>query len=67
MKESREKLILKYVFPMILRQCVFFLFTIIDGIFIGHNVGADGLGAINLTQPFVMCTEAMVSYAKKAS
>ena len=54
MKESRAKLILKYVLPTILSQCAFFLFTIIDGIFVGHGVGPDGLGAVNLAQPLVM-------------
>ena len=54
MKESRAKLILEYVLPTILSQCAFFLFTIIDGIFVGHGVGADGLGAVNLAQPLVM-------------
>ena len=54
MKTSRAKLILKYVLPTILSQCAFFLFTIIDGIFVGHGVGADGLGAVNLAQPLVM-------------
>ena len=54
MKESRAKLIIQYVLPTILSQCAFFLFTIIDGIFVGHGVGADGLGAVNLAQPLVM-------------
>ena len=54
MKDSRAKLIFKYVFPTILSQCAFFLFTIVDGIFVGHGVGADGLGAVNLAQPLVM-------------
>ncbi len=54
MKESRAKLILKYVLPTILSQCAFFLFTIVDGIFVGHGVGADGLGAVNIAQPLVM-------------
>lgn len=31
MKESRAKLILKYVLPTVLSQCTFFLFTIVDG------------------------------------
>ena len=54
MKKSRTRQILKYVLPTILSQCAFFLFTIIDGIFVGHGVGADGLGAVNLAQSFVM-------------
>lgn len=37
MKESRAKLILKYVLPTILSQCAFFLFTIVDGIFVGRG------------------------------
>ena len=54
MKESRAQLILKYVLPTVLSQCAFFLFTIVDGIFVGHGVGSDALGAVNLAQPLVM-------------
>lgn len=35
MKESRAKLILKYVLLTVLSQCAFFLFTIVDGILSG--------------------------------
>ena len=44
MKASRAKLILSYVLPTILSQCAFFLFTIVDGIFVGRGVGTDALG-----------------------
>lgn len=54
MKESRAKTILKYVLPTVLSQCAFFLFTIVDGIFVGRGVGTDALGAVNLAQPLVM-------------
>ena len=54
MKESRAKNILKYVLPTVLSQCAFFLFTIVDGIFVGRGVGTDTLGAVNLAQPLVM-------------
>jgi len=54
MKESRARTILKYVLPTILSQCAFFLFTIVDGIFVGHGVGSDALGAVNIAQPLVM-------------
>lgn len=54
MNLSRAKNILKYVIPTILSQCAFFLFTIIDGIFVGNGVGADALGAVNLSSPLVM-------------
>ena len=51
---SRTKTVLKYVLPTILSQCAFFLFTIVDGIFVGHGVGTDALGAVNLAMPFIM-------------
>lgn len=35
MEMSRAKTVLKYVLSTILSQCSFFLFTIIDGIFVG--------------------------------
>lgn len=54
MKESRAKTILKYVLSTVLSQCAFFLFTIVDGIFVGRGVGTDALGAVNLAQPLVM-------------
>lgn len=54
MKTSRNKTVMKYVLPTILSQCAFFLFTIIDGIFVGHGVGTDALGAVNLAMPFIM-------------
>lgn len=54
MKESRAKTILKYVLPTVLSQCAFFLFTIVDGIFVGRGLGTDALGAVNLAQPLVM-------------
>lgn len=54
MEQSRAKTAMKYVLPTILSQCAFFLFTIIDGIFVGHGVGTDALGAVNLAMPFIM-------------
>lgn len=54
MDSSRAKNILKYVLPTILSQCAFFLFTIVDGIFVGNGVGTDALGAVNLAAPLVM-------------
>lgn len=59
MNQSRAKTILKYILPTVLSQCAFFLFTIIDGIFVGHGVGTDVLGAVNLAQPFVMVVGAV--------
>ena len=49
----RMKKLLQYVLPTILGNCAYFLFTIIDGIFVGQGIGTDALGAINLVWPFV--------------
>lgn len=37
----------------------FFLFTIVDGVFVGQGVGTNALGAVNLTMPFVMIVNAL--------
>ncbi len=55
---TRNMTVMKYVLPTILSQCAFFLFTIIDGIFVGHGVGTDALGAVNLAMPFIMIISA---------
>lgn len=54
MNLSRGKQIAKYVIPTILSSVCFFLFTIVDGIFVGQSVGTNGLGAINLVAPFLL-------------
>ena len=56
----RMKKLLQYVLPTILGNCAYFLFTIIDGIFVGQGIGTDALGAINLVWPFVMVLNAFV-------
>ena len=52
--KSRKKTLCKYVVPTILGSVSYFLFTIVDGIFVGHGVGTDALGAVNIAFPFVM-------------
>ena len=42
----RMKKLSQYVAPTILGNCAYFLFTIIDGIFVGQGIGTDALGAI---------------------
>lgn len=42
-----------------LSQVCFFLFIIVDGIFVGNGVGVDALGAVNLVMPFVMVVNAL--------
>ena len=56
----RMKNLSQYVLPTILGNCAYFLFTIIDGIFVGQGVGTDALGAVNLVWPFVMVLNAII-------
>lgn len=51
---SRKRELVKYVLPTTLGSVSYFLFTIVDGIFVGHGVGTDALGAVNIAFPFVM-------------
>lgn len=50
-KPSRRRTAVKYVVPSMLSNLCIFLFTVIDGIFVGNGVGTDGLGAVNLDLP----------------
>ena len=59
MRSDRAKNLVKYVFPAILTNTCIFLFTIIDGVFVGHGVGTDALGAVNIAMPFVMISTAL--------
>lgn len=59
MSNSRVKTLIKYVVPTLLSNVCFFLFTIVDGIFVGHGIGTNGLGAVNLIVPFVMVVNAV--------
>ena len=63
MNQLRNQNIIKYVIPTMLGSVCFFLFTIIDGIFVGHGVGTDALGAVNLIMPFVMVVNALFMLA----
>jgi putative MATE family efflux protein len=56
---SRAVDLVKYVVPMILSSICFFLYTIVDGIFVGHGVGVNGVGAVNIAIPFVMLVNAL--------
>ena len=59
MNERTRKLI-KYVLPSTLSMLSIFLFTVIDGIFVGRGVGTDALGAVNIAFPFIMIFSALV-------
>ena len=51
---NRRSTLIKYVVPSVMGMVSIFLFTIVDGIFVGRGVGTDGLGAVNIAFPFVM-------------
>ena len=54
MVSLQAKNVMKYVVPTILSGVCFFMFTIIDAVFVGRGVGTNALGAMNLIGPFVM-------------
>ena len=54
MKNQRARKVANYVIPTVLSQCAFFLFTIVDGVFVGNGVGTDALGAVSLAMPFII-------------
>jgi len=57
---NRTKILIKNVCPAIISNIAFFLFSIIDGIFVGNGVGTDALGAVNIVIPFVMVLGALI-------
>lgn len=56
---SHHKKLIKYVVPTMLSSVCFFLFTIVDGVFIGKGVGIEGVSATNLVLPFIMVVNAL--------
>lgn len=44
----QNKNLIKYIVPAVIGQACFFLFTIIDGIFVGNGVGENALGLSTL-------------------
>ncbi len=59
-REKRGKLLVKYVVPSLLSMLSVFLFTIVDGVFVGQGVGTDALGAVNIVFPYIMIFNAFV-------
>ena len=56
---SRAKTLFHYVLPSVCGQLCIFLFTIVDGIFVGRGVGETALGAVNIILPFVLILNAL--------
>jgi len=59
-KAKRRKRFIKYVLPSTLSMISIFLFTVVDGIFVGQGVGQDAVGAVNIAFPYVMIFSALL-------
>lgn len=53
------KLFLRCALPNMISMAVVSLYTIADGIFVGHYIGAEALAAINLVMPLIMMSFAL--------
>ncbi|MCM1102216.1 MAG: hypothetical protein NC398_12635 [Acetatifactor muris] len=51
MMSQQTKNVWKYVFPAMLSNVCFFLFSVVDGIFVGQGIGSNALGAVNIVYP----------------
>lgn len=63
MRFSRNKIIFQNVAPAILANACVFLFSVVDGIYVGHGAGMQVLGAVNIALPFVLIVQAMNAMA----
>ena len=63
MTSLRNKTILKNVAPAILANACVFLFSVVDGIFVGNGAGSQALGAVNIALPFVLLAQALNAMA----
>lgn len=63
METSKRKTIFKNVMPAILANACVFLFSVVDGIFVGNGAGSQALGAVNLALPFVLLAQALNAMA----
>ena len=63
MESSKNKIIFQNVAPAILANACVFLFSVVDGIFVGQGAGMQALGAVNLALPFVLIVQALNAMA----
>lgn len=63
MEKSRKKIIFRNVGPAILSNACVFLFSVVDGIFVGNGAGSQALGAVNIALPFVLLAQALNAMA----
>ena len=59
MHNAKLRTVARYVIPAICSNVCFFLFTIVDAIFVGMGVGTNALGAINLAGPTILMVGAV--------
>ena len=59
MTSSKNKIIFQNVAPAVLANACVFLFSVVDGIFVGNGAGIQALGAVNIALPFVLITNAL--------
>lgn len=53
METRYKRKIIHYVAPAILTNACSFLFSVVDGLFVGNGVGTDALASVNICVPFV--------------
>ena len=58
-KLSPAKLFFRCAVPSMISMAVTSLYTIADGIFVGHFIGAEALAAVNLVMPVIMISFAL--------
>lgn len=63
MLSKREKVVFQNVAPAILANACVFLFSVVDGIFVGQGAGMQALGAVNLALPYVLIVQALNAMA----
>lgn len=61
--KERNRLLFQYVTPTILSQVSVFLFSIVDGVFVGRGIGGNALGAVNIAFPYIMVFTALTMLA----
>lgn len=51
--KTKTKSLFTYIFPALGGLFVTYLYNVVDGIFVGQGVGSAGLGAVNISVPFI--------------
>ncbi len=61
MVSERSKTVFKNVAPAIFSNACVFLFSVVDGIFVGNGCGINALGAVNIALPFILLAQSLNS------